>query len=96
MWLFQISGRELFEFNPELAEDDDQEATEENFAELRESDEEEEVCVCVCVCVCVSVCVCVCECVCVLCVCVCVFLVYYYGCVLIKWKLFQVYTTTVL
>lgn len=37
-----ISGRELFEFNPELAEDDDQEATEENFAELRESDEEVE------------------------------------------------------
>ena len=38
----QISGREVFEFNPELIEGDDQDASDDVYVRESDSDEEEE------------------------------------------------------
>lgn len=39
----QVSGREVFEFRPELVDDDDDEADDTRYADDNDEDEEEEV-----------------------------------------------------
>lgn len=39
----QVSGREVFEFRPELVDDDDDEADDTRYANDKDEDEEEEV-----------------------------------------------------
>lgn len=41
--LLQVSGREVFEFHPELVDDDDDEADDTRYANEESSEEEEEV-----------------------------------------------------